>query len=370
MVDRPAVVVIGAGIIGASIAYRLAEGGAAVTVVERGEPGRGTTASSFAWLNANQKTPRAYFDLNVAGMTEHLRLVDELGDADWHHAGGNLAWTLPEEAAELDERVERLRAWGYAAEWLSARTVVDELEPDVAFSDPEQPVAWFPEEAWVEAPLLVTRLLAAARERGATVRTGEVVELDTQGGRIGGARLAGGDRLAADAVVNAAGPAAGEVAALVGLPLPLANQAGFLVQLGVSGRPARRILHAPGFNLRPDGNRRLLVQDARLDDLLVGRPAPGADDPLVADLVARPHAVLPSLGPTPVTAVRVAVRPIPVDGLSCVGGDAALVGYYQAVTHSGVTLGPLIGRLLAREILTGGVDPLLAPFRPDRFRNA
>jgi glycine/D-amino acid oxidase-like deaminating enzyme len=37
------------------------------------------------------------------------------------------------------------------------------------------------------------------------------------------------------------------------------------------------------------------------------------------------------------------------------------------VTHSGVTLGPLIGRLLAQEILTGEVEPVAAPFRPDRF---
>jgi glycine/D-amino acid oxidase-like deaminating enzyme len=50
-----------------------------------------------------------------------------------------------------------------------------------------------------------------------------------------------------------------------------------------------------------------------------------------------------------------------------VGGLSGIPGYYEAVTHSGVTLGPLVGRLLAREILAGDVDPLIAPFRPDRF---
>jgi glycine/D-amino acid oxidase-like deaminating enzyme len=44
-----------------------------------------------------------------------------------------------------------------------------------------------------------------------------------------------------------------------------------------------------------------------------------------------------------------------------------VLGYYEAVTHSGVTLGPLIGRVLAREVLTGEVDALIVPFRPDRF---
>ena len=76
MADKPAVLVIGAGIVGAAIAYRLAASGAAVTVVERSEPGRGTTATSFAWVNANRKTPRPYYDLNLAGMDEHRRLVE------------------------------------------------------------------------------------------------------------------------------------------------------------------------------------------------------------------------------------------------------------------------------------------------------
>jgi glycine/D-amino acid oxidase-like deaminating enzyme len=369
MSDRPTIVVIGAGIVGASIAYRLAEGGAQVTVVERGEAGHGTSGSSFAWVNANQKTPRPYFDLNHAGMTEHRRLADELAPADWFHPDGNLVWPATAERDELRERVERLDAWGYDAAWLDARTVFGELEPDVAFTDPDEPVAWFAQEAWVDAPALVRRLLEAARARGAEVRAGTAaLEIETAGGRVSGVLLSGGDRLAVDAVVNAAGPAAADVAALVGLPLPLANRAGVLVQIGVGGHPVRRILHLPGFNLRPDGHHRLLLQDATLDDQLAGRTSVAATDPLVVDLIERSRALVPTIGHAPVTAVRVGLRPIPRDGLSCVGADGGLRGYFEAVTHSGVTLGPLLGRLLAREILTGEVDPLLTPFRPDRFR--
>jgi glycine/D-amino acid oxidase-like deaminating enzyme len=68
-----------------------------------------------------------------------------------------------------------------------------------------------------------------------------------------------------------------------------------------------------------------------------------------------------------VVEARYGMRPVPADGHSCVGKVSAIPGYYEAVTHSGVTLGPLIGRLLAREILTSEVDPLIAPFRADRF---
>jgi glycine/D-amino acid oxidase-like deaminating enzyme len=65
--------------------------------------------------------------------------------------------------------------------------------------------------------------------------------------------------------------------------------------------------------------------------------------------------------------VRVGVRPIPEDGLPCVGAVPELPGYYETVTHSGVTLGPLLGRLLTREILEGEVAGLISPFRPARF---
>lgn len=58
---------------------------------------------------------------------------------------------------------------------------------------------------------------------------------------------------------------------------------------------------------------------------------------------------------------------MPEDGLPCVGAVSWLPGYYEAVAHSGVTLGPLLGRLLAREILDGEVDALVAPFRPARY---
>ena len=61
---RLPVAVIGAGVIGAAVAQRLAEKGVAVILLDRAEPGSGTTAASYAWVNANRKLPRAYFDLS------------------------------------------------------------------------------------------------------------------------------------------------------------------------------------------------------------------------------------------------------------------------------------------------------------------
>src|SRR5213593_522979 len=115
------IVVIGAGSVGANVAYRLAERGAKVTVLEAGAPGTGTSGTSFAWTNSFHKTPRDYHDLNTASMAEHLSLVSELGGGDWHKQEGALAWEeQPLPRAQLKETVERLGSWGYPVEIISA----------------------------------------------------------------------------------------------------------------------------------------------------------------------------------------------------------------------------------------------------------
>jgi len=74
-------IVIGAGVMGASVAYRLALAGATVTVLEAKRVGGGTSGISFAWTNAHKKPPKPYHDLNVAGMKAHAALADEFGVA-------------------------------------------------------------------------------------------------------------------------------------------------------------------------------------------------------------------------------------------------------------------------------------------------
>src|SRR5215203_7151818 len=100
----PRTAVVGAGIVGASVAYHLSKSGAEVVLIDRAEPGSGTTSTSFAWVNANNKLPREYFELNLAGMREHERLRDEIGGG-WLHSTGNLIRTTAEVQENLEKRV-------------------------------------------------------------------------------------------------------------------------------------------------------------------------------------------------------------------------------------------------------------------------
>ncbi|MFT4040841.1 MAG: FAD-binding oxidoreductase [Thermomicrobiales bacterium] len=377
----PPVAVIGAGIVGVAIAARLAERNAPVLLLDAAAPGQGVTRASFAWVNANQKLPRAYYDLNVAGMQEYQRLAWQHAPATWYHRDGNLIWyTGSSGAEELAARVERLREWGYAAELLPAAQVIVDLEPAMAGSaiPPDAPVGWFPQEAWVDAAAMIERLIAATRNGGGRVLpgpAGEVTGIGREGDRVTSVTLRGGQALPVRAVVNAAGPAAPAIAALVGRDLPMQHSPGLTVRatLPEGIEPLLHIHHSDLLALRPDGPGRILMTlDSHSGDDLAALPFGPLplDHPQVGRLVALAAEIAPVLATAQPVEAIIAPRVIPGDGYPSVGGVPAIPGYYEAVTHSGVTLGPLIGRALTAEILGEPPDPLFAPYRPERFAGA
>lgn len=109
------VVIIGAGLIGLSIAYALTRRNASVTVLERRKTAAaGTSGASFAWVNASAKTDnKAYVLLNWTGLQAHERLAEELGNDAWLHRVGNVEWVSPDSLPVLSARVDYVSAMGY-----------------------------------------------------------------------------------------------------------------------------------------------------------------------------------------------------------------------------------------------------------------
>ncbi len=356
------VAVVGAGIVGACATWELVGRGADVLVFDAAGPGHGVSGWSFAWANASSETTdRRYFDLRVAALAAWRDLASRVGGGWWHPVG-HLSWGAAGRAAGT---VEHLRSWGYPAEVWPAERVQQELEPVVAFPGPGTEVAFFPGEGWIDGPGAVYRLLHGAVRRGAVVHVGQPVdEVALEGGRVVGLAVAGGERHAVDAVVNAAGPAAARVAALVGRVLPLRDAPGVIARLACERAPVHRSLHAPGVELRPDGERGVVAHSLDVD-ARIGPSVPVAE--LAHELRRRAVAVVPALAASDVHAASVAWRPMPVDGHPSVGGLDDIGGYYESVMHSGVTLAAVVGRCLAREVVDGSVDELVRPYRPGRF---
>lgn len=370
MEARMQVAVIGCGVVGSCVGWHLARRGAQVVMMDAGPPGAAVSSWTFGWVNASNKTEtRAYFDLNVAGMSAHRELAGLLGSGNWWHPTGHLRWSDDPGSTEMLLRaVDLLISWGYDVACWDADRVRRLLEPEVRFPAGDTPVAFYPDEGWIDGRQLVGRLVEDAVSNGAELHAGTAVtDIIVKGDHVAEIVLSNAHRYKVDAVVNAAGPAGREVAGFVGRTLPMRDEPGLIARLRCDHVPVRRAMHAPHVEIRADGPGQVVLHSREIDALI--DPAAGPTDP--ADLAGRLHDlavdVVPALRTGELIRAKIARRPIPIDGFPSVGGLDDLAGYYEAVTHSGITLSAVIGRLLAQEIIDGSVDGLIKPYRPDRF---
>ena len=358
--------VVGLGIVGASAVYAATRAGARVLGLDAGVPGAGTSGTSFAWLNWCRKEPEAYHRLNVDGMIAHAELARELGGNAGHHAGGSLEWAEPGDGErELRARVARLASRGYRAEWIG-RERAARMEPALEIPAHAREVAFYADEAWLDAPRLIRRLLEAASSKGAEVRERMAVHaLRAQGGRVDALVVDEGERVA-NAVLVCVGPSTQTFLEPLGVSIPVGRVAGLLA---VTSRPAQtleRVVHAPGIHLRPDASGGLLLGTEEIDEL-ARKSDPSAFPKLATMLLERAARVVPAAREVTIVDSRLGVRPMPADHHTIAGRIPGLTNAWMIATHSGVTLGPLLGRLMADEIVREAPDPSLVPFRPDRF---
>ncbi|WP_411090113.1 NAD(P)/FAD-dependent oxidoreductase [Streptomyces sp. 061-3] len=361
------VAVVGVGVLGASVGWNLSRRGVKVVFIDAAQPGEGVTNWSFSWANASNKTVRkSYFDLNVAGMEAHRELARTIGPDSWWYPDGHLRWAAdPAVERKLLKTADLLTSWNYRVEVCTGAEVRRRLEPALTLPD-DIPVVFYPDEAWVHGRHLVGRLVGKAVASGAEHRFGTTVRDIGTGadGSIRSVALSDGSCLDVNIVVNAAGPDAAHVAGLVSRQLPMRREPGIVTRISCAQVPVRRAMHAPHIEIRPDGNSSVVLHSREIDALI----DTGEDPSELAGLLHKSaRQVVPDLGSGRIAQTRVANRPIPADGFPSVGAVPSVPGYYEAVSHSGITLGPVIGRLLASEILSGERDEMLADFHPERF---
>jgi glycine/D-amino acid oxidase-like deaminating enzyme len=367
------VVVIGAGIIGGSIACHLAEQGARVTVLDRGKPGSGATHASFAWINAREKNPRAYHELNRRSMDMWPRFAERLDNADavpvW---GGELRWASEKKRTKrIQTRVKRLQSWGYDIRELSASQISD-MEPGIR-TEYCTLGSWSAADGHVDATAVTKSCLALVKKHSGTVlQDTEVTDFRKHRGSIS-AVVAGGNELECETVVLACGPDSPEVGKLAGIHVPTYwnNEATLLTT------PVEPIFNITSVLMTPheDGPAVFVRQlrDGRVMTNLARGDAPNqSSGPTEEQLVSslnKAAQFLPSLEGAQVDEIRRVQKPIPQDGRSILGFVDTVSNLYLASTHSGVTLAPIIGEMAAIEILNKVDVHLLKPFRHGRFPN-
>jgi glycine/D-amino acid oxidase-like deaminating enzyme len=396
-VTRPDVVVVGAGVLGAAIAYESARRGLRVVVVERdGAPAAGATRLSMAgliWFAAADDHLRR---LSREGLARHRTLGAELG-ADTGFRPLPMLLLAPSEAdlARLDPLLEAGRAAGFQGERVGPddlRRLEPALAPGVALGGVRC------EQGHVDPVRLTEAWLAGAVRLGATVRYGSGVRALVLDGRGGAVVETGAERLAGGRVVVAAGAWSRRLLARAGLGVPVLHShaevletpprppllAHFVAEASGARVALETALAAPAFGPRWTGDpadtdelvpaavemSAVQFSEGRITLGQVSRAVPGylpaplaGGEALIRERIAR---YFPRLAVEPAT-LRGRPVAISADRLPVAGPLPQAPGVYVvAGMDSPLILAPAIAARLA-EALTGAAAPDLAPFRPDRF---
>ncbi|MEZ5925628.1 MAG: FAD-binding oxidoreductase [Hyphomicrobiaceae bacterium] len=348
-------VVIGAGIIGASIAYGLAKAGTPPVIIDAGPDGGLATQGSLAWINASWGNPEPYFRLRMRSIEEWRRLGTLWRDLPLRWTG-SLTYDMP--LPDLDRYVAQHRDWGYRIR-LIRRQEIATREPRLT-EIPEE-AAFCEDEGMVEPVPAAQMFRQAAVELGATYHAAtSVTAIDTKGRSVSGV-VTGEGTIPADHVVVASGVAAPELLAPLGIGLPLTAPEGLLVHTEPMPAALRTIIVAPDFHVRQTVEGRL-VAGFDFVGTVIGTPAKAAQR-----LIRRLNETLDLPEPARLAHTTMEQRPTPADGFPAVGFLPQVEGLYVAVTHSGMTLAPALGLMAAAELTGARRDPLLAPYGPARF---
>ncbi len=366
------VIVVGAGVLGLSVARQLAVVGEDVLLVDQRGAGAGTTATTFAWTNSSRKLDPDYHRLNLAGMQEHTRLAEQLPGPPSYFPSGALQWADSASEQWLGSNVERLQSLGYPAHWVTSAEAT-RIAGDLRIPETITAIAHFPSEGYVLPELFVRNLLADAEQHGARLALGEVVGIDDRADGVA-VTLAGGESFNGDRVVLAAGRWTQRLAARAGIDVPMVTGASRGSQpvglLGYARTPQldlRCVIHSPGLNLRPAADGRTVLQALDLNADVDPANPPSVGGRLARTLTGRFSALLTEPSREPEIDLRIGIRSLPADGHSIVGFASAHSRVYCLVSHSGITLAPILGRLAASEITTDQEQDLLRSFRPTRF---
>ncbi|HEY3918840.1 MAG TPA: glycine oxidase ThiO [Stellaceae bacterium] len=371
----PKTAIIGGGVIGLSIGWRLAQAGCAVEIFERGEAGRGASWAAAGMLAAGVETEPgelALHGLCRASQEAWPRFAAELEAAagqsvELRQEGTLMVALNRDDTAQLRYTYDFQRQHGIALDWLTggqARQREPHLHPNLAAA------VFCAQDHQVENRKLVRALRAAFLAAGGALHEhAPVSAIETEGARVTGIAL-GETRVLADIVVLAAGAWSGEIA---GLPpaarppvRPIKGQM-LALRMDATAPLLRHVIWTPRVYLVPRADGRLIVGATSEERGFDGNLTAGG----VYSLLEGAWRALPSVEELPIDEMWVGFRPgsrddAPLLGPGEIGGLVYATGHHR----NGILLTPVTAEALARYILSGEIVEAIRPFAPTRFAEA
>lgn len=364
------IVVIGAGILGASTAYHLAREGADVTVVDQCHDGRATAAGAgilCPW--PSHVDDAVFYSLYAAGARYYTELVPALAEQGEREVGYRRSGALvvSTDPAELVAVEGLLRERCYDAPEMGAVSRVSPYEAQALFPPlrPDLAGVHIAGGARVDGRRFTAALLRAAQRYGATIERGEA-RLVASNDRLTGVDL-NSIRIDADQVVLTAGAWAPALLRPLGLHLSIEPQRGQILHLRLPGQDTQ------GWPvILPPGDHYLLAFDDRIVAGATRENNAGFDHRVTAagqmELLSQALSVAPGLAGATIVETRIGFRPVGPGLRPLLGRATAIDGLLigNGLGAAGLTIGPLAGSLLADETLGRPTSLDLTPFDPLR----
>ncbi len=376
------VVVVGAGAIGAACALSLSEAGAEVVVLDRSGVAAETSSRCEGNILVSDKAPGAEADLAIAANRAWRELAERLDaervagqPATEFEAKGGVVVAFDEGGPALERFATSQRGIGIRATSVES-TELRELEPHL--SEAVASGIHYPDDAQVQPSLATQAMMAAAQRLGAQLRLTEVVGAAHARGRITAVETADG-AIDADAVVNCAGPWAGDVAELLGGRLDIRPRRGMiLVTTPMPQRIFHKVYDADYVGAVGSSDAGLqtstVVESTPAGSVLIGssRERVGFSTthtlPPIVEIAAKATRLFPFLADTMLLRTYFGYRPYAPDHLPAIGADGTVEGLFHAAGHEGAGIGlaPTTGELIAHAVLgtPTSIDP--TPFLPTR----
>ena len=380
MPETADVAVIGAGVVGCSIAYYLAREGVSVTLVERESIGSGASAhatGSLSLLGA-EFSPGASFEMARASYAEFPELVPELESSTGmdllYQRRPSLRLALDDEEVDLINSLMEWQQPHVSMRWIDAREV-REIEPRLS---PSIIGAMYEDEsAQLDSYRFNLGLAGGAERKGAQILYREVTGLVASGSTVTGVATSSGD-IHCGSVVISAGTWSRAFTSWLGYPVPVRPMKGERLLLNYPGDPLPVLISSPkrGHMIsRLDGLTSVGSTGGRdydQRDLFAGeefdrQPTESAR----LELLQRSIDVLPDLERAELVQQLAGSRPLSPDSKPIIGPVPGWDGVLLATGHTtkGIHLGPVTGRIIADYICRGGTHVVadMSEFLPDRF---
>ena len=378
-------IIIGAGIIGTTIAMYLSEAGKSVLIMDKGVIGNGTTANTFAWINATSKTSNpAYFELNLSGLKEYESLSRKYGS---DNTGFNRSGMIDIASDRDAELVSLLHKKSNAIQELNCRAQVltdseiRTLEPAITVQDGDSALYCI-DDAWLDVETYLSFV-----KKQLTRYSVEVCE-DTEAtkltldetGRVNGIETTNGHYSTENIVIATGSAFSTTLAELTDYPpyenrFPMQTAPGLLLRIPESAisEPLTCVTYinnSDGLHFRPMKDGGCLAGSDYTDGLVSFSQDEESQERAADHLLEAVKDYVPGINPQIFINDcywGIGVRSVPLDDQSILGPIEGSDGLILACTHSGITLAPIIGKLISEYLADNEIPDQMQPFLFKRF---